>query len=224
MTEPLWGAHPHFAQFGLDHAFAGMLERCGDALDLVEVHFDGARQYRATPLREPDFTRPDNVPAGMTWLPNPDRRRAAVKLEEADPDGDVRRAIDALVMAMPYRGIRDRWPYGTPSLELGRNGASLKMPIEIGSLVIYTEGREKSLAPDRPYWTSLVSVYHGRRHVPDSDILAAGGQEAYVLEGLLNDPHLATPATVVPVDERRFTIGLMCIHLPLDTYVQEKNP
>lgn len=219
MTPPLWGAHPHFAQFGLDCLFAEMIARCGEAIDIVEVALHRADAPAFHPCREPDLAPPATTPPGMVWLPDIRRRRALVTMDEADPDHRLRAAITSLVRAMPYHGGGDAWPCGTPELELSRHGASLRMPYSRGSVVIHAEGREKALAPDAPFWMAFVTVYHERRRPAASDVLAAGGMEGYVLSSLLDDEHLRTPTGVEPLARRPVNVHMMSLDLPLDTYL-----
>lgn len=220
MNEPLWDGHPHFAQFGVDRLFAAMLDRCADAIDVIEVSLPkpGSATFHAS--REPDLTPPAECPANTVWLPDIRRRRPLVTMDEADPRREMRDAMASLIGAMPYRMDGDDWPYGVPSLEFRRCGASLKMPYASGTVAIYAEGRKKELAPEMPFWMSLVTVYHDRRRPPASDILSAGGMAEYVLRSLIDDERVLTPPDVRPLASRPINTHLMSIDLPLDTYAR----
>lgn len=221
MTEPLWGEHPHFQQFNLDLLFEAMLTNHGDAIDMIEARWNNPAEPTIAALREPSMTPPPDIPKGMVWLPDIMPRRALISLDEADPDGALRRAVLSLLREMPYRNIGEKWPYGTPSLSLRRCGATLSMPYQSGTITIYTEGREKTLAPDRPYWTNRASVFHNRKQIPASDLLAAGGVTEYVFQDLLDDPHIQTSHDIQPIPEKWTSAGMMGIELPLDAYVRK---
>lgn len=192
-----------------------MIERCGQSIDRLEVTWNGPQKININAMREPERERPKDIPADMLWFPDIRARPALISMDEADPNGELRKSVTDLARAIPYRNLDETWPYGVPSIELGREGASIKMPYSTGTIAIYSEGREKK--PEHPYWTNLVSVYHDRRHVAASDILAAGGVEAYVLSTLLDDPYVETPSKIQPIN-RKLSGSLMCAHLPLDTY------
>lgn len=216
MMRAAWGGHPHFAQCGLDLAFAAFIDQAGDAIDQVDVDFGPARSLNAS--RFPDFSRPAHVPPGETWVADPYPRRPLAPLARIDADGRLAAAVDAFLRTMPYLGD-DRLPYGMATLELRRDGVALKLPTRSGSLIMCSEARVQDDVVTG--WAHCTMFHADLRGMSASDLLAAGGAAEHLEGLLLDDPLVATP--------RSRMMGMMgmtrragsAIDYPLDAFVAQ---
>ncbi len=222
IRKPLWGDHPHFRQYGLSEAFRRLLDQAGDALDLIETDIGADRIY-IRGLREPDMTRPAEIPDDMVWLPNIERRSSIGKWTDYD-DGSMKEALDEfLEKAVPFRLLGDKWPCGAPTLTLARDGCSIRGSLPDGCLSIYSEGRDKPLAPHVSYWINDASFFVRAEPSSYTDVILAGGYEAYFAARLYDNPMIKNwdgrwirPSQLA--NSRPFKITF-----PLDSFVTERG-
>lgn len=216
IVDPLWGDHPHFLQYGLRDAFFRLLVQAGDSLDLIEVNIE-ANDNHIRGLREPDMKRPHNIPDGMMWLPNIERRSSIGKWEDYD-DGSLKEALEEFLnKAIPFQAHDGKWPKGCPTLTLARDGCSIRSSLSDGNISIYSEGREKTPESKASYWMNDASFFVHGEPASYTEVMLAGGYEAYYANRLSKDPVLKNwdgrwikPSEINSIKPFKITFPLDC--------------
>lgn len=222
IVEPLWGDHPHFLQYGLKKAFHRLLCQAGDALDIIEVDI-GVDGNHVRGLRDPDMNRPENIPEDMVWLPNIERRSSIGKWDDYD-DGSMKTALDEfLVKAIPVHAVNGKWPKGCPTLTLARDGCSIRASLSDGNISIYSEGREKTPGAKTSYWINDASFFVHGEPASYTEIILAGGYEAYYAARLSADPMIRNWDGRWMTSSQNSKTRPFKITFPLDCFVTERG-